>query len=427
MVNKSGNNLMTKHSVLKSLLLAGVFTLASCATTSTMNANTSGQSKTAIHNIDNSESIQTLRRMSMGHPGVGAMLFRNMDQIYPTETVSASGSVALPTGSPLNVTVTLGGKTVSLDEAAATVKSNGLLVMHKGEIVYEKYFNGADKTSKFNSFSMSKSVTSMLVGYAVDKGLIADVNDTVDSYLPELKGTAYDGVTVRQMLLMRSGTNYKEGYDPKKPTHLMRLFDGAMVRNKMRFTDIGKLGIKRIHEPGSVYNYSTMETGILGLLVERVTGKRLAQLTEDVLWKPAGMTQSAYWLLDGNGEEGQALAGGGLNATLRDYARLGAIMLNDGRANGKQILSAEWVEKSTIPEFPEPIIADRTRGYQYQWWTVKDSEAYEGIGIFGQFLYVDPDTETVIVKTSHWPKSWVPALDMQTEKMFEAILEGVSN
>ncbi|PHR90970.1 MAG: 6-aminohexanoate hydrolase [Robiginitomaculum sp.] len=416
-----------QKSVLKTVLLASVFFVASCASVASSDAGQTAQTASSIHSIDNSAAVHTLRRMSMGHPGVGALFYRSMNEIYPTETVGSGPSTALPIGAKLDVSVTLDDKEMSLDQALVAVKSNGFFVLHKGEIVYEKYFNGADADSKFASFSMSKSITSMLVGIIVDKGLVDSISDPIDKYLPQLKGSPYEGVTIRQMLMMRSGTNYQEGYDPKNPTHLMRLFDGAMVQNKMHFTDFAKLGLERINEPGSTYNYSTMETGILGLLIEKVTGQRLAQVMEEMIWKPAGMEQSAYWLLDGNGPEGQALAGGGFNATLHDYARLGAIMLNDGRANGTQIVSSAWVSESTIPTGPEPVIEGRTRGYQYQWWTMMDSDAYQAIGIFGQFILVDPASETVIVKTSYWPKSWVPELDKKTEKVFDAILNELSD
>jgi CubicO group peptidase (beta-lactamase class C family) len=371
-------------------------------------------------------------RQQVFNPAINAVTFRNLMDFFPTEAVSpADVPSPLPReDADLDIKFTFEGKTYSLEEALQTARTNGFLVIHKGKIVAERYYNGAAEDSLFASFSMSKSVTSILVGTAIRQGHIKSVDERLDTYLPELKGTAYDGVTIKQALLMRSGVAFQESYRFDEPNHLSILFDQAMVRNKIRFADFSSLDLKRGAEPGTKFNYSTLETNVLGRLVVAATGMRLADYMEEALWHPAGMEAPALWLLDGDEPEGQAIAGGGLNVTLRDYGRIGLMMLNGGTIGGNRILSEEWVAESTIPDGTEPARPERPerpQGYQYQWWTMPESDAYSAKGIHGQFIYVDPETETVIVKTSYWPGAWIRDLEKLTLASFRAVTAELTN
>lgn len=365
-------------------------------------------------------ALQDIRLMAQ-HPQLNVVSFRSMDDIYPTENVAHVFKKSLVKHEDIALKVTLDDRSVSLDEALLETKTNGFVVLNKGKIVYERYFNDANYQSQFISYSTSKSLISVLVGICLDEGLIADVNDPLHNYLPRLNNTAYEGVTIRQMLMMRSGTSYTEAYESDVESDLRKVFIMSLVKNDTRFTDFSSLGLTKKYKPGTVFNYSTMETGILGELIERVSGKRLAQFTEDKIWKPVGMEHDAYWLLDGKHPEGLALAGGGLNAVSRDFARFGQLMLDQGRANGVQVVSKAWVRESVTLTSPGPVTQGGERGYQYQWWVDLNSNAYMAIGIHGQFIYIDPDTETVIVKNSFWETPESTDLDEKTMKIFKAI------
>jgi len=164
-----------------------------------------------------------------------------------------------------------------------------------------------------------------------------------------------------------------------------------------------------------------LEAGVLGWVLERATKRPLADYTAERLWKPAGMEAPATWLLDGPGGTGQAFAGGGFTARLRDYGRFGLMMLNDGRADGRRVVSSAWVRESTVPQGTEPAAPDRTQGYQYLWWTAPDSDAFMAKGIHGQFIWIDPASRTVVVKLSYWPVAWDKALEDDTLAFFKAM------
>ena len=165
----------------------------------------------------------------------------------------------------------------------------------------------------------------------------------------------------------------------------------------MRFADAART-IKRIHPPGQVWQYKTLDTAVLGWLIERVSGgSTVAAYTAQRLWEPLGAEADGFYIMDGPPGAGREFSGAGFNATLRDFARIGLMMLNEGKANGHQIVSPEWVRESTHPT------GGTGPGYGYQWWTVANSRAFEALGLQGQFIYIDPTTRTVIVKLSYFP------------------------
>jgi CubicO group peptidase (beta-lactamase class C family) len=265
--------------------------------------------------------------------------------------------------------------------------------------------------------SVAKSITSILVGMAVGDGAIASVDDPITRYVPELAGSGYRDVTIRQALQMRSGADWDERYDFERQTPMARLHHGAIVENRIRFVSAAQ-ALGRKHAPGTVFNYSTVETAVLGWVVERATRKPLAQYMSERFWQPAGMQSPGFWLADGPPGTGNVVNGMGFNAVLRDYGRIGLMMLNGGRAGSTQLLPAAWVEDSTRP-LQEPIAAGETRGYAWQWWTLTGSPAYLAVGLQGQFIFVDPATATVIVKLSYFPPGEQRA-DAEAEAFFRA-------
>lgn len=373
-----------------------------------------------------SEALAEARRHS-DDAEINAVTFRSMDSFYPTEWVSpGKKSWKLKSNIiELSPDVNVGPETLTFEQALDRTYTNALVVIKDGEVVYERYRNGGGEADQFMSWSIAKSVTSMLFGAALDRGKIENINDPVEKYLPSLAGTAYEGVSLRDLLMMRDGTSYME-QGPGGASDLEPIRERAMHLNNRRFTDIADIGFTKKAAPGEVFNYSTLTSTILGRVVEEATGMSLAQATESYLWRPAGMESPAFWLLDGEPPVGQAVGGGAFNATARDFARLGLIMLNDGRAGRTKILSPEWVEESTVYQGSTPVIPGAPRGYQYQWWTMLGTELFEAIGIYGQFLSVDPATNTVIVKMSHWPEKGGRQYNMDTIALFRAIRAEIS-
>jgi CubicO group peptidase (beta-lactamase class C family) len=252
---------------------------------------------------------------------------------------------------------------------------------------------------------MAKSFVSTLIGIALSEGKIKSLDDKVTDYLPEMKGSGYADATIQDLLRMRSGVDWLEVYKFGSDTQLTRVHDNALVAYKYRWCDYAANESKPgSNKPGEKFNYATLDTSVLGCILEHVVGTNGAQYMTEKLWKPTGMEYDAYWIMDGPDSVGREFYGAGLNATLRDYGRFGLMMLNNGKANGKQVVPSDWVKRATVPDKGyEPTAEGATLGYQYQWWTVPDSDAYLAIGLHNQFIYIDPKNNAVIVKLSYTP------------------------
>lgn len=352
--------------------------------------------------------------------------FRAIEQYFDTETVRSLASSPLPTKlAALDIEVELNGKKMDLQQALTYTDTNALLVIHNGQVIYEQYKNGAHKDSQFISWSMAKSITSILFGIALNAGDINSLDDTVGTYLPGLKDSVFGDVTLKNMLMQRAGTSYKE-FKLLGAAEVDILADQSIFRGEKRFTDLSDVDLTRAAEQGVDFNYSTLTSTILGRVIEAATGKPLAQYTEEVLWQPAGMQNSASWMLDGKQGEGLAFAGGGFNATLRDFGRIGQMMLQGGKINDRQVVPKDWVTTSTQYKGTDPVIANTPRGYGYQWWTFLGTKIFEAVGIHGQFISVDPKTQTVIVKLSYWPARGGGAYARDNHTLLTAIRAAVA-
>lgn len=368
-----------------------------------------------------SEAILKVRQRFLD-ADINTLTFHNIDEIFETRKVPTADPVWEIPQQPavLNFTYPFDGNTIPAADFAERTYTNALLIIKNGAIVFERYLNQTNEDTHFLSMSTAKSITSMLVGMAIADGAIASVNDPVVDYIPELEKSGYAGVTIRQALMMRSGCNWDERYDFEKATPMSDLHNGAIVENRIRFTSAA-LPLKSIHPPGEHFNYSTVETGVLGWIVERAVGKPLEEYMAERWWKRAGMQSRAFWIADGKPGVGRVVNGMGFNAVLRDYGRIGWMMLHNGKANGRQLLPPEWVRESTVPdEENEPIYSGSELGYQYQWWTLTESDAYLAIGLQGQYIYVDPATGTVVVKLSYFPPGEVKA-ESETMAFFRAV------
>jgi len=346
------------------------------------------------------------------NPEINAFTFRDTDKVFEFRPVVRTGPVwalerqagfAMPEG---------------YDAFAERTFTNAFLVIRDGRIVFEDYRNRMTPETRHIAFSMSKTIVALLVGMALERGEIGSPDDPVTRYLPELAGTGYDGVTIRQVLQMRSGVDYQERYDfGDNPSFAGRLHEQAIVLNRMRFAD-GARETRRANAPGSTFNYSTLDTFVLGWLLERATGQPLARQTQERLWGPLGAEADGFWLADGPPGVGRELAGMGYNATLRDFGRLGLLLLNDGVRGDDRIVPAGWLAQMTTMR---PTGQGRP-GYGLQTWQL-DAEpgAYSAVGLAGQFIYVHPASRTVIVKLSYYPPVAPAHVDPETLAMFKAI------
>jgi CubicO group peptidase (beta-lactamase class C family) len=346
-------------------------------------------------------AVQMLR-WSMLDANVNALTFRSMDTLFTTRTVARSGPVwQLPRADhPLDFSYQYKGATYTADQFLERTYTNALLVMKDGKIVSETYRNNTNDRTRFMGWSMTKSITSLLVGCALAEGRIKSLDDRIDAYLPELKGGGYAGATIRQVMQMRSGVDYEERYDFEHPGVAATNHIAALVKNVARFADAART-IKRAHKPGAVFQYKTLDTAVLGWLIERVSGgSTIAAYAAKHLWEPLGAESDGFFIMDGPPGVGREFNGAGFNATLRDYARLGLMMLNGGDANGHRIVSPEWVATSTRPSGQA---AGEPKAYGLQWWMMGDTGAYSAIGLQGQYIFVDPTSRTVVVKLSYFP------------------------
>lgn len=287
----------------------------------------------------------------------------------------------------------------TLDEYLERRRITGLLVLKDGEIVAERYRYSRTEDAKFLSFSMAKSVTSMLVGVALEKGLITSLNDSAGKYAKDLAGSAYGETPIRDLLRMSSGITFTERYDGQDDvSKLSRSFatGNPPVVSVLR-------SFSERHKPsGEKFVYASAETEVLGRMLTGATGRSMAELTTEWLWKPMGAESDAFWC---HGRDRQAGAYFCFNATLRDWGRLGMLMANDGKLNGQQIISADYLRQATDiaaqPAAFAPYKATPYFGYGYQFWLHPLKErSFAFQGVHGQSVFVQPATGIVMVQTA---------------------------
>ncbi len=291
------------------------------------------------------------------------------------------------------------GSTYNTSHFLDSSDTQGLIVIINDTIQYENYWKGQQENIRHISWSMAKSYISALFGIAIEEGHIRSIDQTIEEYLPQLKGSGYEGVRIKDVLQMSSGIGFDETYsDPK--SDIQQYWQGFVFgESQDEFTST--LTNER---PAGTYNkYVSMDTHVLGMIIVKATGKSLTEYLQEKLWEPLGAEYDAYWIADATGME---MALGGLNATLRDYAKIGRLYLNKGKWNDKQIVAADWIEASTsyTEEHLHPDSensSDSGIGYGYQWWVLDGHEGeFLAMGVFNQYIYVNPTTNTIIVKNS---------------------------
>jgi CubicO group peptidase (beta-lactamase class C family) len=351
--------------------------------------------------------------------------FHHMDQLGLRTDWIRRGDRVYPLAEPtkgLKLVYDSHGRQYSIDDYFQRNFVTGFLVLHKDQIAVERYFHGADRNSRFVSQSISKSVISILIGAAVGEGTIKSINDPITSYLPYLSASGYRNVTVKNLLQMSAGVNYSEDY--KDPRSGAALIGAALLTGNPSFKSFAESIQPTSIRPGTRFEYQSVNTQVLGLLLEKVTGKRLNEYAEDKLWKKIGAQSDAFFYESKNQPDTCAFAC--FNATVRDYARVGLMMLEGGALGDQRVVSTPWVHDSTTPDAPylepRPGGPEGGFGYAYQWWIPPGNDgAFEAEGIYGQCIYVNPARHVVIVQTSAWPEPVSSALAEEQETVLERI------
>ena len=313
--------------------------------------------------------------------------FRNMDRIAWTRPIAAGKTpLPLPRG-PLDlgtVSFTYEGTTMTVDDYMDSQSVVGLLVIKDGTTVYERYRLGNTAESRWVSFSVTKSVVSMLIGAAIKDGYIDSVDEKVGDYLPRLKGTPYEQVSIRDLLQMASGVDWNEDYaDPDSDIATLDMSTLGTYAHLNRKDPVAR--------PGERFNYNTAETNLAGTLLRAAIGNNLSTYLEEKIWRPFGMEHHAHWMLSEPG--GGEIGGCCISATLRDYGRIGLFALNNGvLADGTAVLPDGWMAESTAP-------SNGAGHYGYLWW-LGDDGAFQATGIFGQSIFIDPEDNIVIAVQS---------------------------
>lgn len=336
--------------------------------------------------------------------------FRQMENVYKTHRVSAGTSVhRFRTGTPLSISVDVGSYMKSQ-------RASGLIIVHKDKIRLEEYALGYGDSGHWESFSIAKSITSTLVGAAIQDGFIRSLSDTVATYIPGLKGSAYDSVSIRQLLTMTSGVRWNEDYlNPESDAVRLRLHQPAAGVDA---TVSYMRRLPRESPPGAKWVYKTGETNLVGVLVRQATGKSLSTYLAEKIWEPYGMERSAEWELDDSGAE---MGGCCLSASLRDYARFGQFILGGAVIAGKSIAPGEWLGQATSKQVD---IGSPGHGYGFQWWT-NDDGSFQAVGIFGQCIFIDPHRQLVIATSASWPSATDAMLALGRSMFFKAVQAAV--
>ncbi|MCP3984554.1 MAG: serine hydrolase [bacterium] len=345
------------------------------------------------------ELVQLWRVAHLSDEGSIVHNFQHMDELFSTSSIAGGGEVFefergrydLPTSFRYQ------DKTFDTEKFLAETMTTGLLVLHDDRILLERYAHGHSAEGTHIAWSVSKSFLSALFGIAVGEGDVRDIMQPVTDYVPELAGSGYDGVPIKHVLQMSSGVGFNEDYgDPDSDINRMgRAL--AMGNSLLEFAAT----LERAREPGTLQHYVSIDTQVLGTVLVRATGKSLAAYTSEKLWKPLGMESPAYWMVD---DTGMGMAFGGLNASLRDFARFGRLYLDRGNWNGKQIVPTDWVTASTTPDAPHLMPGakpgtDNMMGYGYQWWLPADWKGdFMALGVYNQMIYIDPNSRLVIAR-----------------------------
>jgi CubicO group peptidase (beta-lactamase class C family) len=366
-----------------------------------------------------------------------AATFRHQDQVWPHRVIRRGGPVRPlpPHGRPLAAPAyRVGEAMVGLDDFMARRRTAGFLILKNGEVALERYGLGSGPETRWASFSTAKSMTAALVGAALHEGAIGDLDEVCDRYLPQMRGSAYEGVTLRNLLRMASGVAWEEG----------EATDGADVRRLGRALASHRRGavlellraLPQAAPQGTQFNYSTGESILLGAVVAAAAGRPLAEYFAQTVWGPAGMEADGLWKLDA--EDGLELGGTGVSARLRDVGRFGLLVLEDGVAfGGRRVLPAGWRDLAGQPDCRATgfgrVLAGSPAGYGYHWWALPGAPFADGLhagaflalGAFGQRIYINPTEQVVVVIQSAWRQASDREAEAETVALLRTLIRAL--
>lgn len=336
--------------------------------------------------------------------------YRNIDKIFPTRPIRAGEDPYPLPSRPVDFSglrYEVEGESFDVDGFVEHNHVVGLLVVDRGDVVLERYERGNGPQTRWYSFSVAKSVVSMLIGAALRDGYIESLDAPVSDYLPLLRGSAYESATIRHVLQMSSGVQWDEDYaDPLSDV----ASTGGSTLDRLRYLSAKP----RVVPAGSVFNYNTGETNLLGAVLRAAIGNNLSTYLEREIWQPFGMEHDANWLLlsPGGGEHGGCC----LSATLRDYGRIGMFAMRGGRLrSGEDVLPEGWMAESTTPSAAND-------GYGYLWW-LRDDGSFSAVGIYGQAIHIDPARDLIIVTHGAWPQATGRTFSRHRAAFFAAVAE----
>jgi CubicO group peptidase (beta-lactamase class C family) len=367
-----------------------------------------------------------------------AATFRNQDQVWPHRVIRRGEAVRpLPqhARSLGDLVFGVGDARHSVSDYMVRRRTAGLLILKDGEVALERYGMGNGPESRWTSFTIATSLTSTLAGAALHHGAIGSLDDPCDLYLPQLCGSAYEGVTVRNVLRMCSGVAWNE-HDPAEGRSDTRRLGRAMVSGRPGAILDLLCARPRAQAQGLVYNYSTGEACLLGAVVAAATGRPLADYCAEMIWGPAGMEVDGRWQLEC--EDGLELGGLGVSACLRDVGRFGQLMLEDGQAfSGRRVLPTGWRDLAGQPDIAATafgqLAPDSPAGFGYCWWALPGAPYADGLhagaflagGPFGQRIYVNPAERVVAVIQSAWRQRDDSDAELETVMLLRAVVRAL--
>jgi CubicO group peptidase (beta-lactamase class C family) len=334
-------------------------------------------------------------------PNVQLRLFRDTQWMFATRTIARGTTVQeLPRADIQLQDLVLRSKGVEFDltDYLSRNRVASLLLLKRGRIAFEHYDLGTDANTRWISMSMAKSVSTTLVGAAIQDKFIGGVDEQLTRYLPELRGTSYEGVSIRHLLQMTSGVHWDDTHtDPaSERRQMLELQIAQQPGSIMKYLATQP----RVAPPGTIWNYSTGETHVVGALIRAAVGGWCADYLSQKIWSKVGMQSDATWWLEA--PNGLEVAGSGINATLRDYARFGLFVANGGVIGNERVLPEGWLAEATAPR----QVGNTRVDYGYMWWPVPSSNgsfadgAFTARGIFGQYIYINPREQVVAVVLS---------------------------
>ncbi len=347
--------------------------------------------------------------------------FRSFNKVWPVSELKAPVEKHVyPRTSNIDLPLTFeyDGETFSTEQFLKDSWTTGFLVIQNDTIVYEDYYLGNTESTRTISWSVAKSFIATLFGIAIEERHIKNIEETVEVYLPELIGSGYEGVRIKDVLQMSTGVAFNEDYGDFN-SDINRWGRGFALGESQ---DAFAATLENELEPGTVNHYVSINTHVLGMILTKATGRTITDYMQEKIYDPLGMEYDGYWLIDGSKME---MALGGLNLTLRDFAKLGSLYVHEGDWNGSQLVPKSWVAASTIADGAHVQPIDGDFGYGYQWWIPESTEGeYIALGVYNQNIYINPSTNTVIVKVSANPHyndpSYIPSNDLAALELYRS-------